>query len=135
MTSFLQMDLLRHANYTFRAFVALPLATATLVFLLGTVVIIRERSSRVSFLFFAVTSSIALWLFAFSVMYASADPLVALFWAKAAFIAIPFIPTAVYHFVVGLAQLERKLHNALRVMWALSALFAVFIVTTNQIVD
>jgi len=115
--------------------VALPLATGTLVFLLGAVVILRERASRISILFVALTTSVAVWLFCFSLMYASTNERTAAFWARAAFIAIPFIPTAVYHFVVGLARLERRLHTPVRVSWLLSAFFALLILTTDQIVD
>ncbi len=123
------------ANYAFRAFAALPLATAMLVFLLGAVVVVRERASRISILFLALTTAVAVWLFAFSAMYASIDERTALFWARAAFIGIPFIPTAVYHFVVGLARLERKLHAPVRAAWLLSAFFALIILTTDHVVD
>ena len=115
--------------------VALPLATGTLVFLLGAVVAVRERASRISLLFLVLTTSVAVWLFCFTLMYASKSDRTAAFWARAAFIAIPFIPTAVYHFVVGLARLERRLHTPLRAAWLLSALFSVLILTTDQIVD
>jgi PAS domain S-box-containing protein len=124
-----------HASYAFRAFAALPLATATLVFLLGAVVGVRERASRISILFLALTTSVAVWLFCFSLMYAATDERTALFWARAAFLGIAFIPTAVVHFVVGLARLERRLHTAVRVSWLLSAFFALLILTTDQIVD
>jgi PAS domain S-box-containing protein len=114
---------------------ALPLATGTLVFLLGALVILRERASRISILFVALTTSIAIWLFCFTLMYAATNERTAAFWARAAFIAIPFIPTAVYHFVVGLARLERRLHTPVRVAWLLSAFFSLLILTTDQIVD
>jgi len=128
-------DVFSQANYGFRPFVALPLTTASLMLLLGILVLARERASHISRLFFATACSIAAWLFAFSLMYATTDARIALFWGKAAFLGIAFIPTAVYHFVVGLERKERRLHTALRAMWALSAGFALLIVTTNQIVD
>ena len=123
------------SNDLFGPLVALTLATGTLVFLLGATVVIRERASRISLLFLALTTSVAVWLFAFSMMYAATDERTALFWARAAFIGIPFIPTAVYHFVVGLARLERRLHTPIRAAWLLSALFSILILTTNEIVD
>ena len=97
--------------------------------------IVRERASRISILFAALTTSVAVWLFCFSLMYASTNERTAAFWARAAFVAIPFIPTAVYHFVVGLARLERKLHTPVRIAWLLSAFFSLLILTTDQIVD
>jgi len=128
-------DVLSQTNYGFRPFVALPLTTATLMLLLGIILLARERASHISRLFFATACSIAAWLFAFSLMYATTDARIAFFWGKAAFLAIPFIPTAVFHFVVGLERTERRLQTALRAMWAVSAAFALLIVTTNQIVD
>lgn len=124
-----------HASYALRPFVALSLTTATVVLLFGIIVVARERGSRVSLHFFALTFSISVWLFAFSLMYATANPRIALFWAKAAFLGIPFIPTAAFHFIVGLEHVERKLHNLIRAMWALSAFFSLIILTTDQIVD
>lgn len=128
-------DLLAHGNYALRSFVALPLTTATVVLLFGIVVVARERASRVSVLFFALTFSISVWLFAFSLMYATDVPRIALFWAKAAFLGIPFIPAAVFHFVVGLERVERKLQALVRGIWALSAFFSLIILTTEQVVD
>jgi diguanylate cyclase (GGDEF)-like protein/PAS domain S-box-containing protein len=127
-------ELLNHA-YALRPLAALTLATGTLVLLLGIVVTLRERFSRISALFLAVTLSVAFWLFAFSMMYATSDPRIAFFWAKVSFLGIAFIPAAVYHFVVALARQERRLHEILRAMWVLSALFALIILSTNQIVD
>ena len=115
--------------------VALPLATGMLVFLLGVAVIVRERASRISILFVALTTFVAVWLFCFSLMYAATNDRTAEFWARAAFIAIPFIPTAVYHFVVGLARLERRLHTPVRLVWLLSAFFSLLILTTDAIVN
>src|SRR5256885_12230697 len=117
------------SQYAFRPLVALPLATGTLVFLLGAVVLIRERASRISILFVALTSSVAVWLFAFSLMYASLDEPTALFWARAAFLGIAFIPTAVYHFIIGVARLERRLQTMVRDAWLLYALLSLLILT------
>ncbi|HEY3054017.1 MAG TPA: PAS domain S-box protein [Thermoanaerobaculia bacterium] len=128
-------EILNQANYVLRPLAALTLATGTLVLLLGIVVTIREGLSRISALFLALTTSIAFWLYAFSLMYATTDSRVALFWAKLSFLGIAFIPTAVYHFVAAVAQMERRLHDILRAMWVLSGVFALIIVSTNQIVD
>src|SRR5262245_23955272 len=68
-------------------------------------------------------------------MYAATNERTAELWARAAFLGIPFIPTAVYHFVIGLARLERRLHTAVRISWLLSALFSLLILTTDHVVD
>jgi PAS domain S-box-containing protein len=128
-------DIFSQTGYVLRPFAALPLTTATLVLLLGIVVVARERASRISLLFFALTFSVSVWLFSFSLMYATDNPRFALFWAKAAFLGIPFIPTAAFHFIIGLERVERRLHNLIRGMWILSAFFALIILTTDQIVD
>lgn len=128
-------QLLSEASYAFRPFAVLPLATAIVVLTLGAVVTIRERASRISILFLVLTSTIAIWLLAFSLMYAAWNPAIAQFWGRASFLGIAFIPSAVYHFVVCLARQERRLQATVRAMWVLSAIFALLIQTTDEIVD
>jgi hypothetical protein len=43
--------------------IALSLTTGTMVLLLGLIVVGRERASRISFLFLALTTSVAIWLY------------------------------------------------------------------------
>lgn len=64
------------------------------------------------------------WLFAFSWMYSASDEATAMWWAKLAYLDVPFICAAIYHFtvlVLGIYQQHRRLVS---VSWVLSTVFA-----------
>ena len=76
---------------------------------LGVSVVIRERYSLVSRAFLLMLFTASVWFFAFSWMYCARDEAVALWWAKAAYLVVPFICAAMYHFtlvVLGIYKFE-----------------------------
>ena len=83
------------ANYTLSTYAIPTFVTAVFIFLLGSLVCLREQGSQVSVLFFWLTLTISMWLFAFSWMYCATDERVALWWAKAGTLAVAFIPSAI----------------------------------------
>ncbi len=104
---------------------AVPTAlTAGAVLCLGLVVLIRERASLVSGLFLLVTLSIGIWLLAFSAMYCAHDPRVAFWWAKSAYLGVPFIPAAIFHFSVAVLRSYPRCKRLVWLSWALSMGFA-----------
>jgi diguanylate cyclase (GGDEF)-like protein/PAS domain S-box-containing protein len=104
---------------------ALPLlVTAVAMFLLGMVVMVRERGSREAWQFSFLAATICIWLFCFSLMYLAVDRRVALVWAKTAYLGIAFIPAALYHFTLVVTRSERR-----RWAWAAWATSAVFFVS------
>ena len=116
------------ASYYWNGFATPLLVTAAAMFLLGTVVMVRERGSREAWQFAFLAATICIWLFCFSFMYLAQDPRVALIWGKAAYLGITFIPTALYHFTVIVTRSPRW-----RLAWAgwgVSALF--FAVTASS---
>ena len=122
------------AAYAFNPY-AVPTAATTLAMLvLSAMVLLREQGSRVSWLFFLTTLTICIWLFSFSWMYcATAEP-VALWWAKAAYVGVPFIPAAIYHFTVAVLQVERQHRRFVWLSWIVSAAYVVTIVTTDLLI-
>jgi two-component system, cell cycle sensor histidine kinase and response regulator CckA len=122
------------ASYAFNPF-AVPTALATIALIvLAAVVLIREKVSASSVLFVVIVGTVMIWLFTFSWMYASVRAPVALWWAKLAYLGLPFIPSAIYHFtVVELRAYERsKVFVALS--WSLSLFFSVSVLTTDMLV-
>src|ERR1700688_2004785 len=108
-------------SYSWNPFALPLLVTAAAMFLLGAVVMVRERGSREAWQFAFLAATICIWLFCFSFMYLSKDERVALAWAKSAYLGITFIPTALYHFTVVVTRSRRwRLAWA---GWAMSALF------------
>jgi diguanylate cyclase (GGDEF)-like protein/PAS domain S-box-containing protein len=116
------------ASYSWNTFALPLLVTAAAMFLLGAVVMVRERGSREARQFAFLAATICIWLFCFSLMYLAKDERVALAWAKSAYLGITFIPTALYHFTVVVTRSRRwRLAWA---GWAVSALF--FAVTAGS---
>src|SRR3989338_8371159 len=96
------------ASYAFN-FLALPLgATTVAILFFGFLVGARERFSAIGSAFLLMTLSVTVWLFCFTWMYLSAVPGVAFFWAKAAYVGVPFIPSAIYYFTLRVLRLFGK---------------------------
>jgi diguanylate cyclase (GGDEF)-like protein/PAS domain S-box-containing protein len=111
------------------------LATALAALLLGGAVVRRERFSRVSLLFGLIPLTIAVWLTSFSLMLASSDYGSALFWARTAYLGIPFIPAAIYTFSVAATGAAHRRRWATAALWVLSALASALFVGSNAFLD
>jgi PAS domain S-box-containing protein len=122
-------------HYAFSGYAVPTLLTAALVLSLGASVLVRERGSWLSLLFLLLTLTIGIWQFAFSLMYCAADEYVAFWWAKAAYLGVPLIPSAIYHFTVAVLQLYERRKRLVWTCWALSVLFAWTIITTNSLIS
>jgi len=128
-----------HYLYDNTPYVFNPLSIQTLVVALGLVVLgfyglIREQVSHVSVVFFMLTLSMGVWLFAFAWMYCAIDLQLALRWAKVGYGGIVCIPAAVYHFSALILQDYERVRKRILVLWMLSACFITLILTTNIIV-
>ncbi len=126
-------DLFNPANYAFSPNAIPTLVTAAALLLLGLTVLIRERISPVSVLFFLMALSVSLWLFGFSWMYSATNEGVALWWAKAAYLGVPFIPSAIYHFTVVALRIYQRHKVRVWISWTISALFTAVILPTNAL--
>jgi diguanylate cyclase (GGDEF)-like protein/PAS domain S-box-containing protein len=108
------------------SFYALPtLFTAAAILVLGAVVMVTNHRSRTAWRFLVLTLACGIWLGCFSAMYLSADPGAAERWARAAYLGIPAIPAAIYHFAVAETRAERQRRAALIASWGLAAAFSV----------
>ncbi|MEO8380069.1 MAG: EAL domain-containing protein, partial [Acidobacteriota bacterium] len=112
----------------------MPVAmTAVLILVFGGRVMARRLSS-VSTAFFTITVVVAIWMVAFTGMYAARDEQVALSWARAAYLGAPFIPPALYWFTIEVLRLERRRRLAHIVAWSVAAFFSGVAVTTDQLI-
>jgi PAS domain S-box-containing protein len=112
------------SHYHFSAYAIPPLFTSVILLCLGIAVLLRDRASSVSRLFFMMLATTSFWLFAFSWMYAASDESTALLWSKVAYLDIPFICAAIYHFTVHVLGLEAQRRRVVRLAWIVSAIFA-----------
>ncbi len=100
------MSTFEWVGYQFSWYAVPVFVTATLAFMMGLMVFIRERGSLESRLFFMMTLPVCVWLYAFSMMYCSRNEALALTWAKIAYLGVPFIATGIYHFTVVVLRLK-----------------------------
>lgn len=126
-------ELFNPANYTFSPYAIPTFVTTVALLILGLTVLIRERLSLVSVLFFLMTLTVSVWLFGFSWMYSTTNESVARWWAKAAYLGVPFIPSAIYHFTVVALRIYQRYKARVLVSWTISALFAAVILPTDAL--
>jgi diguanylate cyclase (GGDEF)-like protein/PAS domain S-box-containing protein len=113
---------------------AIPVAlTAVLILALGVRVRMR-RATSASAAFFAMTVVVAIWMAAFAGMYSSLDASVALSWARAGYLGVPFIAPAIYWFTVEILRIEQRRRLLHVAAWSLAAFFSAVAVTTDRLI-
>jgi two-component system cell cycle sensor histidine kinase/response regulator CckA len=122
------------ASYAFSLYAIPNLAATAFLLLLALLLLIHERASRVSRRFAVVALTVSGWLFAFAWMYSTTNETVALWWAKAAYLAVPFIGPAIYHFTTVALEIYPRCERLVRLGWSLGALFSVVILTTDTLI-
>jgi diguanylate cyclase (GGDEF)-like protein/PAS domain S-box-containing protein len=111
------------------------LTVAAASFILGLIVIARERPSAVSLSFFALTVSVSTWLIGVSLTLMSVDARGALLFSRFAYIGVAAIPAAVLHFTIALLDEVHRRRVALIGCWIVSAIFIVLFTSTNLLID
>lgn len=128
-------EMLNPASYSFSLFSVPPLITATAIFLLGLIVLIRERGSAASVSFLVLTIAVAVWLFTIAWGYSATSEQVAFYWEKALYLAVPFIAPAVYHFSVIILGTYPWRVRLVWLNWLIGAAFSIVIVGTPVVFD
>src|SRR5256885_909206 len=121
------------AAYGFSAYAAPTLLTALLMLGFGVSVLAR-RISAVSLTLFSLTLAAAVWLLAFTFMYSARSAATALFWSRMAYLGVPFIAPAVYHFTVEILRITRRRRTVKYMGWLLALIFAVLAAGTDLLV-
>ena len=115
---------------------SVPTALAMLaIFGFGVATLVRERISLVSLSLFLVALTVSLWLFAQSGLYAAADDRVALAWARATYLGVPFIAPATYQFTVVVLRRFARERLILAAAWTGAAILAIVALRTDLILD
>jgi hypothetical protein len=81
-----------------------------------------------------MTVVVAIWMAAFAGMYSAREPEVALRWARAAYLGVPFIAPAVYWFTVEILRIEQRRRLAHVAAWSFAAFFSGVAVTTDRLI-
>ncbi len=123
------------SNYTYSIYCLPTFLITALSLALGLTVFTRERGSFISFLFLTITLCTAVWLFSFSWMYCANKEAVALLWAKGAYLGIPFLPAATYHFTTSTLQINRPRKTYAWAAWTVSFIFSIGALFSNLLVS
>ncbi|HEX8599884.1 MAG TPA: diguanylate cyclase [Chloroflexia bacterium] len=122
------------ANYWFTLHSLAPGITAASVFLLGLVVALRERHSRVSLDFLLLSLPIGIWFLGSTLLYASRSPEVALKWGTVILLAVPLIGPATLNFASAVLGTRTSERPRLRIFWLVGASFSFLAVATGAVV-
>ncbi|HJT16621.1 MAG TPA: diguanylate cyclase, partial [Thermoanaerobaculia bacterium] len=113
---------------------ALPTAITSLLMLIFGTNVLRRRISRVTVAFATLAAACCAWLIAFTFMYTTSNADHALFWARAAYLGVPVIAAAIYHFTVEMLDIYAERKWAVWIAWGLAELFSIIGMTSNLLV-
>ncbi len=120
--------ILDSTRYGVSPFAVPTFVTAVLMLVFGAGVLVR-RASRVAGAFFALAASASVWLVAFTFMYCAKDAATALFWARAAYLGVPFLAPSIYHFTAEMLRIARERRGAIIAGWVIAVVFSALAVT------
>jgi len=90
------------------AFAIPPLVAGVLIMALGLAVLVRERSSFISFWFWLMTVVAGGWLLCYAGIYSAPNEQAALWWTKVQAMVVVFIPALVYIFTLAVIKQFRE---------------------------
>lgn len=100
----------------------------------GVMVVARERASPVSLAFGFVTLTATIWLLGFAAVYSASSLPVAQWWIDVVQFGVVLIPSAIIIFTLAILQQPRRVRIWSWATLALSALFFMGVVLTDQFV-
>ncbi|WDD93711.1 ATP-binding protein [Burkholderia sp. FERM BP-3421] len=112
----------------------LPAFVSALFLGFGTYVLITEGATRVSIPFAVMCVTTFVWQGTWALLFQATSPDLAGLLVKIGYLFILFLPTTFYHFVVEVVA-RRDERPLLLASYALSAVLAVLLVTSNEVVD
>jgi PAS domain S-box-containing protein len=128
------MQILALESYSLSLFALPPMLTASTMLALGLNVLRREGGSRVSFSFFIMTLTGAVWLSCYALMFCARSAGVAAAWGHLGHVGITFIPAAVYHFAATALQSYKRHRLRVWLTWTISAAFLLSALASDTLV-
>ncbi|MGO9014558.1 MAG: ATP-binding protein, partial [Dissulfurispiraceae bacterium] len=121
------------SSYSFNLW-AIPVACVVLILAaLDLKRFYQERFERTSLTLDLLTFFILIWQVSVFFMYSSTNADVALWWAKAVYLGVPFIPSALYFFVITALNLYEKHKRLNALIWVLSLFSSILMVGTDLV--
>jgi diguanylate cyclase (GGDEF)-like protein/PAS domain S-box-containing protein len=102
---------------------------------LGVFVLARERGTLTGWLFFAMATTVGLYLGSAGFSYAATDPQTSLSWARIAHVGVAFMPAAILWSTTSILGRVRERLARLIFASAVSMTFAVLVLATNLFVS
>ena len=126
--------ILQSTSYTLNPFCLPPLAVAVSCLLLGLIILSRGRNP-VSVVFMILSTCLTVWFLAFTMMYASTRREVALVYARAAYLGVPFIPAAALHLMTEtFPPVQMRRVRSVSIAWIVSGVFSVLAIGTEHLI-
>ncbi|MDD8031896.1 MAG: PAS domain S-box protein [Acidobacteriota bacterium] len=123
------------SGYEFTPFAAAVFLTSWIILAIGILVLIREKASRESLLFFLITLAILIWLCPNSLMYASPGEKIALRWSRLSLLGVPFISTALFQFTIFTLRTSASNQRKAWIGWILSFIFSICALTSDSFIS
>lgn len=130
----MSMLLVDPAQYRLSLYAIPTLATMATIFSLGLVVLVGERRSLVSLLFFLMTLTVSVWLLGISWVYCATTEPLAVWWAKVEHVGVHLIPAAVYHFTAASLRITARCRRAIWSGWIASLGLVALTVQTDALI-
>ena len=121
-------------HYGFSIYAVPTAVTAVLLVVFGIAVVWR-RVSRVSVAFAGMVATIFIWMVAFTFLYSARDAAAALPAARSAYLGVPLIAAAIYHFTVEMLRIFDKRRRLVYAAWAAGATFGILATFTSLLID
>ena len=128
------VDVLTITNYFFNPHAIVPAFISLSLVVIAILFIMRAGWTTESVTMLLLWTAIGIWFFTFSFMYSARVEYVAYWWGKAAYLGIPFIPAAAYHFTLSLVKSNIRYRQRIKAMWIVSAFLCISVVGTPFII-
>lgn len=122
-------------SYPFSFITALYFITGLSILLLGISVLIREKASTVSRLFFLYTITTAIWLFSLFVSAFLKDEASIYKLIRVAQLGVNFIPATLFTFTLFLLKIQKERTWELASVWIISILFGAVFLWTDALFE
>jgi len=116
-------EILNPQSYQSTLFALPPFITASILLALGFMIRDREQRSNVTASFFIMTTTAALWLFCYALMYCAVNAAVATYWSRIGQVGVNLIPAAVYKFAASSSRADPKIRRRVWLVWLVAISF------------
>ena len=119
-------------QYLFTPLSVMVLVVGAGILLLGTIVLLRERMSRIAVRYWLLTVAISTWLVSYAMAYAGLRDAAVLHWFQLGSLGVVFIPPALLALVACIVQQERAIRVLIRAGIGVSSFFAATVLVPGQ---